>query len=87
MDFGNVTLGQLSKIIERNNYKADKLGLVLSWRSIQPGTVLATIKGKSGEGRLVDSKEFPVDKDFHFIIAEIQYWFALEIKRAEDLLY
>lgn len=82
MDFGNITLNQLSKITARNNYIASKHGLILSWKFIDSKNILAQI---CSSDRLVEKNRFPIDKDLPFIIAEIQYWFTEQLKATEEL--
>lgn len=85
MDFGNITLDQLSKIIARNNFYADKHGIAISWVFTKPGFIFASMKSISPEGRVREKQDFVIDKDLHFVIAEIQYWFWQELKSVDEL--
>lgn len=81
MDFGNITLEQLSRITDRNSLKAQRYGLKLHWQ-IFDGYLLAYISDNS---HVCEQEEFKLDKHFHLVLAEIQYWYAQKLKEFEEL--
>lgn len=81
MDFGKVTLDQLSKITDRNNAKAIQLNVKLSWTIIDDN-VLAKI---SDESHVCEQENFPLNRHFHLILIDIQHWYWQKLNEMEDL--